>query len=296
MRAVLVKLHTVLLVAFGLVGCAAPQGPQVLDRNLSAASVANEAAALFGAGKFAEAEQRYRLGLSGNPMDVALRLGLASSLARQVGELGSRGGGEALQGEAITIFNALLKERPDAVGVLMGAGAGFAELGDRMRALSLFEQAFSKTSDLQLASVALRNYATIAYDLGLFPESISASLRAYETTPSAVEASRHLALLNPLGMKVEAVAFAGRITPLYGNDGEVLVRSAAAFAASGDCIQARQLAERVLELGKLPEKFRRDAGLIVDLCLGQNRLGELRPEELRTWPVGMVLGATTKNR
>lgn len=277
----------VLFVALCLAACAAPQGPQVLDSNLNAASVANEAAALFGDGKFPEAEQRYRLGLSQNRSDVALRLGLASSLAKQVGELGSRGGGEAMKGEAITIFNVLLKERPDAVGVLMGAGAGFAELGDRMRALSLFEQAFSKTSDFQLASVALRNYATIAYDVGLFPESISASIRAYETAPSAVEASRHLALLNPLGMKAEAVAFAGRVTPLYGNDGEVLVRSAAAFAANGDCIQARQVAERVLELGKLPDKFRRDAALIVDWCLGTNRLGELRAEELRTWPVSL---------
>ncbi len=93
----------VLLMAFCLAGCAAPQGPQVLDSNLRAASVANEAAALFGAGKFAEAEQRYRLGLSGNPRDVALRLGLASSLARQVGELGSRGGGEAMKDEAKTL-------------------------------------------------------------------------------------------------------------------------------------------------------------------------------------------------
>lgn len=280
-----------LMFAFELValwGCAAPQTQAPLSSRIAAASIANEAASLIGDGKFIDAEQKYRLALQDSPNDVALHLGLATALARQV-PANSRGATSITpQGaEARKIFEELLTERPDALGIVLGAAAGFEALGDRQQALKLFERGFTLTDDPAIASVALRNFATVAFNAGSYQEATSASQKAYETKPSAAEASRHLALLNPLGMTSEAVKFAEQVISLYGSDGELLTRAAAAFAAAGDCVQAEQVAIRAIEMGKIAEKIRRDALIEIDWCHGHNRLGELTPAELASWPIKM---------
>ncbi len=268
-------------------GCAAPRPQPPLNPMVAAASIANEAASLIGDGKFVQAEQKYRLALRDNPRDVSLRLGLATALAKRVSDSNQASAMTDQSDEARKIFTALLAERPNALGIVLGAAAGYAALGDRDQALKLFERGFLLTDDPAIAAVAVRNFATVAYSQGYYQEAISASLKAYGIMPSAAEASRHLALLNPLGFTNEAAEFSAKVIRIYGSDGELLVRAAAAFAAQGDCSQAEEVAIRAVEQGKSAEQVRRDARIVIDWCHGKNRLEELRSEELASWPVKM---------
>lgn len=259
---------------------------QPLDDRLTAAVIANEGGALIADGRFAEAEQRYRLAVRQSPDDVSAQIGLATALARQVQH--DRVANTIQSDEADHILRKLLAEHPNALGVLMGAGAGYNALGNRAHAIALFERAVEQSQDKEITTVALRNIATIAYVDGQFAEAVKASRKAFDTNPSAVEANRHLAILNPLGLTSEAREFSALALAQFGTDGELLGRAAAAFAAAEDCVQAEQVALRAIEQGKLASKLRRDARIVVDWCHGKSRLGELQHDELLTWPPRLV--------
>jgi|GEM_PF-6913425 len=274
-------------------GEAAHESP---SQRVQFAALTNEAATFFGAGNFAQAEQSYRLALKIMPTDtsdsITLRIGLAATLARQFAVATFKDKENPQYKEAAEIFKKLLAQRPNALGIVLSCASGFADLGEAAQSLKLFEHGFNLAQapdfkDNSLAAIAMRNYATVAYKNGLFAEAVRASQKAYETEPSALEASRHLAILNPLGLTREAANFAGLVLGIYTTDGEVITRSAAAFAAAGDCQQAEVVAIRVLEKGLLAEKIRRDARVIIDWCHGNNRLAELQAEELATFPVSM---------
>lgn len=275
------------VILVSLIGCTSQVVPdQPLGSRLTSAVIANEGGALIAEGRFAEAEQRYRLAVRQSPGDVSAQLGLATALARQVQQ--ARVANAVQKAEAEQIFRMLLAEHPNALGVLMGAGAGYSALGNSAQAIALFERAVEQSQDKEITTVALRNIATIAYADGQFAEAVKASRKAFDTNPSAVEANRHLSILNPLGLTAEAKAFSALVLAQYGSEGELLSRASAAFAAADDCIQAEQIALRAIEQGKLAAKFRRDARLVVDWCHGKNRLSELQHDELLTWPPRLV--------
>jgi len=209
---------------------------------LLAVSLAREGLSNYDRNRFVDAEFRLRQALYLAPEANNILLSLAVVLEAQ----------ERFD-ESAEIFAKLLKDSPDSIVYMLGAGRSKYRLRKYEEAEAFYKQAYSQAvqkRDFQQAANSARNLSLLNFILGLEMEALCYSTEALEYRNSPEEVLRHVRLMIGLHRYESARRmiddFSSRVN--VENDSRFLTLLASLALASGEYNEVVEYSARALQM------------------------------------------------